>query len=148
MYLKMTKFVTESAKTEQHNSTMQIFQYKALNMLGKWMHILKKIVQLYTLCSCQQLKTGYHFICPSNRNLKIFVSLQCTKGIVSYGRLFTWRQSIYSRLMFLHGFQLCLWWCRRVEGITYPVIHSSVDGKHDGANFEFVHHSICKLHPF
>ena len=43
---------------------------------------------------------------------------------------------------------LTLWKCRRVEGITYPVIRSSVHGKHDGANFQFVHHFIYKLHAF
>jgi len=48
--------------------------------------------------------------------------------------------------MFLHGFQLCLWLLRGVEGITYPVIHSSsVHGKHDGAIFESVHYTIQKL---
>jgi len=93
----------------------------------------------------QQLKPGYHLICPSKRSLKIFVWLQCTKGVVNYGCLFTWRWNNYSWSMFLHGF-----WrqCRGAEGITYPVIHSSVHSKHDGANFESVHHSIRKLHPF
>jgi len=32
-----------------------------------------------------------------------------------------------------------------VEGITYPVIHSSVHGKHDGEGLEFMQHSIRKL---
>jgi len=46
-----------------------------------------------------------------------------------------------------HGFQPCLWQCSVVEEITYPVIHSSVHGQHDGANLESVQHSIRKLHP-
>ena len=50
-----------------------------------------------------------------------------------------------SRSMFLHGF---LWWCRVVEGIFYPVIHSSVHGKHNSAKFESLPHSTCKLHLF
>ena len=32
--------------------------------------------------------------------------------------------------------------------ITYSLIHSSIYDEHDSANFESVHHSICKLHPF
>ena len=31
------------------------------------------------------------------------------------------------------------------EGITYPVVHFSVHGKHNGVNFESVSHSIHKL---
>ena len=34
-----------------------------------------------------------------------------------------------------------------MQEITYQVIHSSAHGKHDGANFESVHHSIHKLDP-
>ena len=123
-----------------------------------WMHwvnnsVFLKIRNFFTYLVLgegrgQWLKPGYHLICPSKRSSKIFVWLQYTQGIVSYGRLFTWRWNGRSRSMFLHGFRLCLWWCRTVEGITYPVIHSSVHGKHDGANFESVHHSICKLHLF
>ena len=45
-------------------------------------------------------------------------------------------------------FQQYLWRCRGEEGITYSVIHSSVHGKHNGVNFESVHHSIRKLHLF
>ena len=41
-----------------------------------------------------------------------------------------------------------LWQCRGAEGITYPIIHFSVHGEHDGANFESMHHSIRMLHPF
>ena len=96
----------------------------------------------------QPLKPGYHPFRSSKRSSKIFVWLEYTQGIVSYGRLFTWRRSGRSRSMFLHGFRLCLWWCRTVEGITYPVIHSSVHGKHNGTKFESLPHSICKLHPF
>ena len=113
----------------------------------------KKICSLlYPPCSRwtkrPTVKTGYHRIRPSKKSSKIFVWLQCTKGIVSYGRLFTWRRSGCLWSMFLHGFRLCLWWCRVVERITYPVIHSSVHGKHDGAGFKSVNHCILKLHQF
>jgi len=47
-----------------------------------------------------------------------------------------------------HGFGLCLWQCRAVDGTNFPVIHFSVHGKHDGANFKSAHYSIRKLHPF
>jgi len=36
----------------------------------------------------------------------------------------------------------------QVEETPNPVIHFLVHGKHDGANFECMHHSIRKLHPF
>jgi len=42
------------------------------------------------------------------------------------------------RCFFMHGFRLCLWLCKGVEGITYQVIHSSVHGKHDGETFGYV----------
>ena len=32
--------------------------------------------------------------------------------------------------------------------VTYPAIHSLVHGKHDGANFEPLYHSIRKLRLF
>jgi len=135
--------VTGSAKTK-HNSVIHIFQ-----ILG----ILKKICQhFYMPCSwwrkCQRLKPGYHLICPSKRSSKIFVWSQYTKGIVSYGCLFTWHQSGWSRSIFLHGFWHCLWWYKGVKGIINQAIYSSVYGKHSGANFESVLHSIRKLHPF
>ena len=60
--------LTGSVITE-HNSAIQIFQYKVLKQ-GR----------------SQQLKPGYHRIYPSKRSLKIFVWLQSTQGIVSYGR--------------------------------------------------------------
>jgi len=34
------------------------------------------------------------------------------------------------------------------ERITYPVIHFTVHGEHDGAKFESLPHSIHKLRPF
>ena len=42
------------------------------------------------------------------------------------------------RWFFMHGFRLCLRLCKRVEGITYQVIHSSVHGEHDGETFGYV----------
>jgi len=44
--------------------------------------------------------------------------------------------------------QCFLWWCWVGEGITYPIIHFLVHGKHDGANFKSVHQSIRKVHLF
>ena len=131
----------------------RFFSIKYWNTLGKFCAFWKKSVNFFTCFVLgerkgEQLKPGYHRIHPSKRSSKIFVWLQCTKGIVSYGRLFTYRQSGCLRSMFLHGFWLCLWWCKWVEGITYPVINSSVHGKHDGANFVSVLYSIRKLHPF
>jgi len=131
----------------------RFFRVKHWNTLGKWLRIWKTIRNFFTHLVLgegrgQRSNTGYHLICPSKRSSKIFVCLQCIKGIVSYGRLFTWRRNGCLWLMFLHGFQLCLWWCREVEGINFPVIHSSVHGEHNGTNFESVQHSIHKLQPF
>ena len=94
----------------------------------------------------QWLKSGYHLICPSKRSL--FDCSAVKELYIRYGCLFMWRRSSYSQSMFLHGFRLCLWWGRGAEWITYPIIHFSVYGKHDGVNFESVHHSIRMLHLF
>ena len=32
-----------------------------------------------------------------------------------------------------------------VEGQPYPVIDYPIHGEHDGVNFKFLHHSVCKL---
>ena len=134
------------------NGAIQIFSIKHWNTLGK-IAFFERICQLfYPPCSWWRkgpmVKPGYHRICPSKRRSKIFVWLQCTQGIVSYGHLFTWCRSSHSRSMFLHGFWLCLWWCRAVEGINYPVIHSAVHGEHDGEKFKSLPYSIHKLHLF
>jgi len=147
-YFMQPCYVTRSAKTE-HYSAIQIFQY---NTLGKKMRILKKICQLiYPPFSWWRkeptVKTWVLSYLPKQEKLEN-LWLQSTKRFVSYGRLFTWCRSSRSQSMFLHGFWLCLRWCRAVEEITYPVINSSVHGEHDGAKFESLPHSIHKLHLF
>jgi len=104
-----------SAKTK-HDSEIQIFQYKAFKHIG-WIITCfeKKSVNFFTHLVLgewrgQQLKPGYHLICPKKRSLKIFVWLQCTQGIETYGHMFTWCQSGCLRSMFLHVFWPYLWW--------------------------------------
>ena len=131
----------------------RFFSIKHWKMLCKFCVFWKKYVSFSTSTVLGEakspwLKWRHYFICPSKRSLNIFIWLQYTKGIISYGYLFMWRWDINLWLIFLHGFLLCLWWYKGVEGIIYQVIRSLVHGKHDGANFESVYHSIRKLHPF
>ena len=69
-------YVTRSAKTE-HNSAIQIFQYKALKY-KIIAYLEKNSVNLFTCLVLskgrgQRLKPGYHLICLSKRSSKIFV---------------------------------------------------------------------------
>ena len=101
--------------------------------------------------SDNSLNLGNQLIHLSKRSSKIFVWVQCSKAIISYGCYVVKCQSRCLRLMFLNqlmDYDFVLWQCRVVEGITYTLIHSSARGKRDGTNFESAQHSICKLCPF
>ena len=56
---------------------------------------------------------------------------------------------IMSKLSYvIHRFCLSTWWSRMIQGKTYPVIDTPVHGKHNGASYNSVWHSIHKLHLF
>jgi len=51
-------------------------------------------------------------------------------------------QFFFTDFVFAHA-----WWRRIIQGKNYPVIDALAHGEHNGANYNPVWHSICKLCP-
>ena len=148
----MWRYVTRSAITK-HNSTIQFFSIKHWNtMRVDDCTFRQKIHNFFTRLVFSERRSDNSLnLCNQLIHLSI-VWVQCSKAIISYGcYVVKWCQSRCLWLMFLNqlmDYDFVLWQCRVVEGITYPLIHSSARGKHNGTNFESAQHSICKLCPF
>ena len=135
-----TLFVTGSAKTE-HNSTIK---HWVINVYFEKIHQV-----LYPPCSWWKngptVKNWVSFYLPKQVELENF----CLVAVRPRNCKLWLFVHVTSKWLF--AIDVSSWiftWWKWVEEITYPVIHSSVHGKRDGAKFKPAPHFIRKLHPF
>ena len=117
----------------------RFFSIKHWNTLGKLLRILKKIRSLlYPPCSWWRkrptVKNWVSSYLPKQEKLENL----CLVAVHPRNcKLWPFVHVTLKRpfAIDVSSWILTLWWCRTVEGITYPVIYSLVHGEHGGAKF-------------